>query len=80
MRAKFSLEGGGGGLSSPCKQVATRLFVPTGLDAIPYVTKNCGMTCVTWRIRERVNFVSNLLAYLISVASQCIFSCLRLLL
>ena len=28
----------------------------------------------------RANFVSNLVAYLISVASQCIFSCLRLLL
>ena len=46
----------------------------------PCVTKNCGVTCVPSKIRECANFVSNLLAYLISVASQCIFSCLRLLL
>ena len=44
------------------------------------VTKNCGMTRVTWKICECANFVSNLLAYLISVASQCILSYLRLLL
>ena len=44
------------------------------------VTKNCGVTCVTSKIRECPNFVSNPLAYLISVVSQYIFSCLRLLL
>ena len=44
------------------------------------VTKNCGVTTVTWKIHESANFISNLLAYLISVASQCIFSCLCLLL
>ena len=33
------------------------------------VTKNCSVTCVTWKIREYANFVSNLLAYVISVVS-----------
>ena len=42
------------------------------------VTKNCCMTYV--KIRKNANFVLNLLVYLVSVASQCIFSCLRLLL
>ena len=35
---------------------------------------------MTSKICECTNFVSNLLAYSISVASQCIFSCLCLLL
>ena len=34
------------------------------------VTKNCGVTCVTSKIRERVNFVWNLLVYLISAVSS----------
>ena len=36
---------------------------------ILFVTKNCGVTCVTGKICEYANFVSNLLAYVISVIS-----------
>ena len=43
------------------------------------VKKNYCVTS-TWKICEYAYFAQNLLAYLISVTSQCIFSCLLLLL
>ena len=48
------------------KEVKVWLFVLTHS-----VTKNCGVSCVTWKIRECANFVSNLLAYLIRAFSIC---------
>ena len=49
-----------------------RKFLPEEGPINDFVTKNC---CVTYvKIREYANFISNLLVYLISVASQCIFS------
>ena len=43
------------------------LLLPVPL--LSSVTKNCGVTCVTSKIHERVNFVWNLLVYLISAVS-----------
>ena len=51
---------------------ATAIFPITKRLAIENhdVTKNCGVTCVTLKIRERVNFVWNLLVYLIGAVSS----------
>ena len=53
-----------------CKAYCKKLQVNVYLLRKASVTKNCGVTCVTWKIHECANFVSNLLAYLSSVASQ----------
>ena len=42
------------------------------LNMLTYVTKNC---CVTYNIRLYANFVSNLLAYLISAVSPGFVKC-----